>query len=67
MFLIERMAGSAGLRADLAPQRLSYGASDLVRAALLARQTTEAARPSAGRAATQLDLAFPPARRRKAG
>jgi hypothetical protein len=67
MFLIEPTAGLAGLRADLAPRRLSYGAGDLVRAALLARQTTEAARAPAERTATQLDLALPPTRRRKAG
>ncbi|HEV8392123.1 MAG TPA: hypothetical protein VGQ35_19880 [Dongiaceae bacterium] len=66
MFLIDRPAGSPGLRADLAPRQLFGGTGDLVRAALMARPP--AAKPPARRPASQLDLALPaPARRRKAG
>jgi hypothetical protein len=67
MFLIEPMAGSASLRADLAPRRLSHGAGDLVRAAVMASQKVEPAAMPARRAAGQLDRARPAVRHRKAG
>lgn len=63
MFLIDRPAGSPGLRADLFPRQLFGGSGDLVRAALVPRApAADATAPS------QFDLALPiPARRRKAG
>ncbi len=69
MFLIDRPAGSPGLRADLAPRQLFGGTGDLVRAALVARPpATSPVAPGARRPASQLDLALPaPARRSKAG
>jgi hypothetical protein len=69
MFLIDRPAGSPGLRADLAPRQIFGGTGDLVRAALVARPPAAgAAMPPARRAASQLDLALPaPARRRRTG
>ena len=69
MFLIDRPAGSPGLRADLAPRQLFGGAGDLVRAALAAHPpAADPAMPLARRAASQLDLARPaPGRRRRTG
>ena len=69
MFLIDRLAGSPGLRADLAPRPLFGGTGDLVRAALVARPPAPSpAAPGARRPDSQLDLALPaPARRRRAG
>ena len=66
MFLIDRPAGSPGLRADLAPRQLFGGTGDLVRAALTAR--LPAGDPTVSNARRQPDLVRPaPARRRKAG
>lgn len=66
MFLIDRPAGSPGLRADLAPRALFGGSGDLVRAALVARPPATSPAAAPGRS-SQLDLALPvPARRRKA-
>jgi hypothetical protein len=69
MFLIDRPAGSPGLRADLAPRGLFGGSGDLVRAALVARPPAPSPAAPAVRLPAQPDLALPapaPARRRKA-
>ena len=69
MFLVERLSSPIGLRVDLAPRQLLGEASDLVRAALVARPpVADPATPKAYLQNSQLDLALPqPARRRKAG
>ena len=69
MFLIDRPAGSPGLRADLAPRALFGGTGDLVRAALVARPPAPSpAAPAVRHPGAPLDLARPvTARRRKAG
>ena len=69
MFLIDRLADSPALRADLAPRQLFGGTGDLVRAALVARpHAPSPVAPGARRPASQLDLALPaPTRRRKVG
>lgn len=67
MFLIDRPAGSAGLRANLAPRPLFGTTGDLVRAALVARPPAPSpVAPSAHSLSSQLNLALAaPARRRK--
>jgi hypothetical protein len=69
MFLIDRPAGSPGLRADLFPRQLFGGSGDLIRAALVPRApAADSTAPMARRPTPQLDFALPiPARRRKAG
>jgi|SoiMethySBSTD1v2_1073268.scaffolds.fasta_scaffold187760_2 hypothetical protein len=69
MFLIDRPAGSPGLRADLAPRALFGGTGDLVRAALVARPPAPSpVAPGARPLASQLDLTLTaPARRRRVG
>jgi hypothetical protein len=69
MFLVDRPAGSRGLRADLMPRQLFGGPGDLVRAALVVRPpVAEPAAPRTRRPASQLDLALPaPVRRRRVG
>ena len=68
MFLIDRPAGSPGLRADLAPRALFGGTGDLVRAALVARPPAPSPAAPGARQASQLDLALTsPARRRRVG
>lgn len=69
MFLIDRPAGTPGLRADLAPRALFGSPGDLVRAALVARPPAPSpAAPAVRQQAAQRDRTRPePARRRKVG
>ena len=68
MFLIDRPSVSPGLRADLAPRQLFGSASDLVRAALVARPpVTGPAAPVAHRPFEAEHTPPARARRRKAG